>query len=136
MRCRLVAAVYNPLEDLEMIDDFVQEANERLELVADHAMAAEEGDQEAWDALRREIHTLKGAAGFVGLDSFSELCHELEDFLIRAEGRQWDAAFDLVHESCELLRDLVATVEACAHAGKPMQSEPRATVLSNRLRTG
>lgn len=124
------------LSDLEIVEDFVDEATERLDLVADHALSAESGDREAWHALRREIHTLKGAAGFLGLDAFSELCHELEDFLLRTSPSHVGDAFDTVHEAVEHLRELVDEVNEAAHQGVPLAPSARATLLSSRLRAG
>ena len=119
-----------------MVEDFVIEANERLDRVADLALTAEEGDGDSWAALQREIHTLKGAAGFLGLDQFSELCHGLEEFLLRTRpgDRRASDGFDVVHDACNLLRELVDAVERCAEDGGHLPREPRVVEIADRLK--
>lgn len=125
----------NLFDDVEMVEDFVTEATERLDRVADLALAAEEGSQDAWAALRREIHTLKGAAGFLGYDEFSELCHDLEEYLLAAtKHKELSDDFDVVHESCDVLRELTERVEACLETRAPLKKDPRVGKLRNRLR--
>jgi two-component system chemotaxis sensor kinase CheA len=44
-------------------------------------LALESGGVEQLAELRRRIHTTKGEAGMIGLDSLSGVCHAVEDFL-------------------------------------------------------
>jgi two-component system chemotaxis sensor kinase CheA len=65
----------------DFLDIFRTEATERLETIADLLMRAELGDSDssAVHALMREAHTLKGAAGMVGLSDVADDAHALED---------------------------------------------------------
>lgn len=119
-----------------MVGDFVEEAHERLERAVDLAPAAAEGNPEAWAALQREIHTLKGASGFLALDEFSELCHALEEFLVRvAPGSGHPLkGFGIVRDACNLLRDMSDMVALCAEEQKHLPEEPRAVELSLRIK--
>jgi len=70
--------------DAEFRELFRTEAAERLDTMTQLLIDAERGagDPDAVHALLREAHTLKGAAGMVGLDDVSVLAHELEDVLV------------------------------------------------------
>lgn len=78
-----------------MSDDFLEifkaEATERLETIADLLLRAERGgdsDTASVHALMREAHTLKGAAGMVGMDEVAAIAHEFENVLapVREQG--------------------------------------------------
>ncbi len=71
-------------DEAEFRELFETEAAERLDTMAELLLDAEQGSSDAAvvPALLREAHTLKGAAGMVGLAEVSELAHELEDMLI------------------------------------------------------
>ena len=70
--------------EAEFRELFETEAAERLDTMAELLLDAEQGSTDTGlvSALLREAHTLKGAAGMVGLAEVSELAHELEDMLI------------------------------------------------------
>jgi two-component system chemotaxis sensor kinase CheA len=62
----------------------VEEAKGHLERIASGLLALESApdDQAAIDAVFREAHTMKGAAGMVGMMRVSRLAHRLEDLLV------------------------------------------------------
>ncbi len=76
--------------DSELFEVFRDEADERLDRFVDELLAIERGETrpEAVDLLFREAHTIKGAAGMLGLDDVRELAHATEDVLssVRDEG--------------------------------------------------
>jgi two-component system, chemotaxis family, sensor kinase CheA len=65
------------------LDYFQMEAVERLERMSSGLVALERArdDQSLINALFREAHSLKGAAGVSGLADISEICHKMEDLL-------------------------------------------------------
>ena len=67
----------------EFLAIFRGEANGRLDDMVDSLLALEAGraGAEALDALFRDAHTIKGAAGMLGLDRMSTLAHAVEDVL-------------------------------------------------------
>ena len=69
--------------DAELADIFRQEAVERLDQMDVGLLAVEAGDAGAadLDALFRNVHTIKGAAGMLGLDDIRALAHAAEDIL-------------------------------------------------------
>jgi two-component system, chemotaxis family, sensor kinase CheA len=69
--------------DAEFIEIFRDEARERLDRIVETLLALESGSApaDAVDSLFRDTHTIKGAAGMVGLDEIGELAHAMEDIL-------------------------------------------------------
>lgn len=72
-----------PGVDPEFLAIFRDEATERLDSMVGSLLALEagEGGTEAIGALFRDAHTIKGAAGMVGLDDVRALAHAIEDIL-------------------------------------------------------
>ncbi len=69
--------------DLSLLEDFVMGAGESLEEMETALLALEStpNDNELLNTIFRAIHTIKGAAQFVGLERTSALSHALEDLL-------------------------------------------------------
>lgn len=69
------------MTDREVIETFAAEAREHLAAVEEEALALERGeeDKERVHRLYRALHTVKGAASFLGLKKPTVLCHALED---------------------------------------------------------
>src|SRR6266516_6153727 len=72
--------------DDELIDIFRDEAAERLDQMETALLAVESGDAvdagaESVDSLFRNAHTIKGAAGMLGLDDIQAIAHAVEDVL-------------------------------------------------------
>jgi two-component system chemotaxis sensor kinase CheA len=76
------------LETGELEDEFrplfVEEAKGHLERIASGLIQLESApdDKAALDGIFREAHTMKGAAGMVGMMRVSSLAHRLEDLLV------------------------------------------------------
>ncbi len=80
--------------DLSLLQDFITEAEEHLEEM-ESSLLQLETDPDNRDILNdifRSMHTIKGAAQFVGLEKISELSHKLENLLdlLRKNGEQLD----------------------------------------------
>ena len=62
----------------------MEEAKGHLERIASGLLTLEStpDDQAAIDGIFREAHTMKGAAGMVGMMRVSRLAHRLEDLLV------------------------------------------------------
>ena len=74
--------------DAELTDIFRDEAAERLDQMDTALLAVESGDAgaESVDSLFRNAHTIKGAAGMLGLDDIRALAHAVEDVLAGVRG--------------------------------------------------
>ena len=69
--------------DASMLPDFIVEAAEHLEEMETSLLQLEQDyeGKEILDEIFRSIHTIKGAAQFVGIERVSELSHKLENLL-------------------------------------------------------
>ncbi|PHS18703.1 MAG: hybrid sensor histidine kinase/response regulator [Blastopirellula sp.] len=72
-------------EDQEIIDEFVIESNEHLSHVETQLLTIESNgdniDVDLVNMVFRAIHSIKGAAGFLGLVKINDLAHSLENIL-------------------------------------------------------
>lgn len=67
----------------EFINEFIEEAESHLQMVETGLLAMEEGkiNKENINNIFRSIHSIKGTAGFFGLDRIVELAHIMENLL-------------------------------------------------------
>ncbi len=67
--------------DDEILQDFLVEAGEILELLGEQLVELEQSpeDLELLNAIFRGFHTIKGGAGFLALDPLVAVCHKAED---------------------------------------------------------
>lgn len=72
-----------PQVDEDMIDPFIDECTERLEGLAGKLLALEESPHDASlvNEIFRDLHTVKGSSGFVGLRRMNRLAHAAEDLV-------------------------------------------------------
>jgi two-component system chemotaxis sensor kinase CheA len=75
------------LLDDELIDEFVAESREHLRAIEPDLLTMEKGGKdlsaEVINRVFRAIHSIKGAAGFLALDSMKDLSHTMESVLMR-----------------------------------------------------
>lgn len=86
----------------DLVSTFQQEAEELLASIGDALgkLRAQPDDRSLAEPLRRHVHTLKGAAGMVGLRNASKLSHRLEDCLDRLHS----GGAESLEQACELLQ--------------------------------
>lgn len=69
----------------EILDEFISESNEHLEHIENYLInfeqASEEESKELIKEIFRAIHSIKGAAGFMGYETMNELAHTMETLL-------------------------------------------------------
>ena len=72
-----------PTVDEDMLDLFFQEADERLDALSTKLLELEDrpDDGEYIRELFRDLHTLKGSSGMVGLRAMNQLAHAAEDLV-------------------------------------------------------
>ncbi|SEM27148.1 two-component system, chemotaxis family, sensor kinase CheA [Luteibacter sp. UNCMF331Sha3.1] len=118
--------------DNELLNVFLIEARELLESLGEQLVDLESspGDVELLNAVFRAFHTVKGGAGFLGLNPMVELCHRAEDLLNEARNGAivLDAGFmDALLESLDLLNDMMRAADGAV----PIEPAPRS--LLDRL---
>lgn len=79
-------------QDDELIEIFIEESKEHLEGIEDNLLTLEEQganiDDDLINKVFRAIHSIKGAAGFFGLDATKMLAHTTENVLGRIRKRE------------------------------------------------
>ena len=148
----------------EFVEIFRDEASGRLDRIVETLLAVESGHPpvDAVDLLFREIHTIKGAAGMVGLKETHDLAHTIEDIALATRTRVRRASFhsrSSVAGGCsfapacrgqrrfgrgtgralgagEPIATIVAEIEASAAALGPNEEKPQAVSFPSSERLG
>ncbi|KJV36311.1 chemotaxis protein CheA [Luteibacter yeojuensis] len=118
--------------DNELLNVFLIEARELLETLGEQLVDLEASpeDSDLLNAVFRAFHTVKGGAGFLGLNAMVELCHRAEDLLNEARNGAIvlnAGLMDALLESLDLLNDMMRA----ADAGVAIEAAPRS--LLDRL---
>ena len=149
--------------DEEILQDFLVESGEILELLSEQLVDLEQNpdDMDLLNAIFRGFHTVKGGAGFLQLDALVECCHVAENVfdILRNGKRRVNAelmdvvlqALDVVNEmfdqcrsrdplvpaSASLLAALaiyaVPESEAPAPASAPVAEEPKGDITDDEF---
>jgi two-component system chemotaxis sensor kinase CheA len=103
----------------ELLRDFESEAQERLERLEELLLAAPSaapgGVRELVDGIRRELHTLKGNAGMMGLGDLQAAAHAMEDLVGDLESPR--PRVERLLAALDHLRALLKAVAAAGAAG-------------------
>lgn len=106
------------MEDNELLADFVVEANEHLADIENQFLAIEEAapnvDADLVNEVFRAIHSIKGAAGFLGLRTVNDLSHNLENVLNMMRNEELaptSAIVDDMLKGADALKGLIEDVE-------------------------
>ncbi len=102
--------------DKEMWQDFVIEVQENLEEFEPNLLLLEQqpGDRSILNDCFRNMHSIKGAANYMGFSKMAELAHKIENLMDMA--RQGEApldqrAFDLIFKAVDWFRKLLDDIE-------------------------
>lgn len=105
-------------EDDETLQMYVEESLEHLGDIETDLLALEEQGEEIDDELINNVfraaHSVKGGAGFMGLDVIKELSHNLENILGLVRDRELIPTSDIISillRSFDKLRELISNVE-------------------------
>ncbi len=84
--------------DFNLLQDFMEEAYEHLEEMESSLLRMEENpdDEDILNDIFRSVHTIKGAAQFVGIERISELTHKLENLLDRLRQKELAPSMEVV----------------------------------------
>ncbi|WP_306591384.1 chemotaxis protein CheA [Geothrix sp. 21YS21S-4] len=131
------------LDDPSFYEDFLIEAQEHFEQIETNFLALEEspGDLDLLNAIFRSIHTIKGAAGFLGLQKVQALAHVGEsvlDDLRKARMELNERVMELLFETVDMLKVLVDDVRVQVRKqGEPEDPDPSELIRSlEALRKG
>lgn len=101
--------------DEEILQDFLVEAGEILELLSEQLVELENrpNDSDLLNAIFRGFHTVKGGAGFLQLEALVTCCHIAENVfdILRKGERQVDAELmDVVLQALDCINSMFAQV--------------------------
>ena len=103
--------------DEDVLDMFIEESREHLEDVETNMLEIEEMgedlDTELVNKVFRAAHSIKGSAGFLGLDNIKELAHKIEnvlDLIRNGELIPDSEIVDIILDSFDYLRDMLENV--------------------------
>ncbi len=103
--------------DDEILQDFLVEAGEILELLSEQLVDLEQSpeDVDLLNAVFRGFHTVKGGAGFLALDAMVDTCHVCEDvfnLLRQGERSVTPALMDAVLQGLDCVQIMFAEVQS------------------------
>lgn len=95
----------------ELQEIYQEEAEQHLRVIYQSLdlLRQDSSDREALSALRRSAHTLKGAAGAVGVETVTRLAHRMEDLLEQLAARDsalTETQTQLLLATADMLQDL------------------------------
>ncbi len=102
-------------DDMEILVDFVSEAEENLETIEVNLIDLEQdpANKDIINYIFRPFHTIKGVSGFLALTKINTLAHTTENFLDSARSGDFlinDIATDAILESVDTLKNLLVRV--------------------------
>ncbi len=128
-----------PEEDAPLVLDFIAEANEHIE-TAESALLEIENEPDNGELVNkifRSFHTIKGMAGFLNLTDIGSLAHSSENLLDMARKGQLVLAGDIsdvVFESVDMLKAMIATLKTSLEAGRSIPSQSGLSSLLEALK--
>ena len=113
--------------DSELRDDFLVEAGELVQRLGEQLIELEASphDRELLNAVFRVFHTVKGGAGFLGVEPMVQLCHCAEELLNDARNGKLvlnSAHMDALLEALDLLNGMMAALASGAAMSPPPQA--------------
>ncbi|HKJ99122.1 MAG TPA: Hpt domain-containing protein, partial [Desulfotignum sp.] len=128
-------------DDMEILIDFVSEAQENLETIEVNLIDLEQdpANMEIINNIFRPFHTIKGVSGFLSLNKINRLAHATENLLDSARSGEFvinDIATDAVLESVDTLKQLMEKVSEGINTGfMPRDDDIDVDTLRDKLQT-
>jgi len=111
--------------DDEILQDFLVEAGEIIELLGEQLVELEQSpnDLDLLNAIFRGFHTVKGGAGFLAIDPLVEICHSAEDVfnVLRQGDRQVSA--DLMDVILQVVDVVIEMFNQVRSGNEPTSAE-------------
>ena len=126
-------------DDIELVADFITEAAEHIEAAEAGLLEIESNpeDSEAINLIFRAFHTIKGMAGFLNLADLGSLAHVSENLLDlsrKGELKLVGASMNVVFESLDLLKAMIAELKAAIEDTKIVPPTPALPALLEKLK--
>jgi len=122
----------------EILQDFLVEAGEILDLLSEQLVDLERSpeDLDLLNAVFRGFHTVKGGAGFLGLNALVEVCHRAEDVfnLLRQGERQVNPQLmDTILQVTDVVNDMMDQIRS---GEDPNEAEPELLQALEAIQSG
>jgi two-component system chemotaxis sensor kinase CheA len=114
----------NIMTDLSLLQDFVTETVEHLEEMEGNLLQLESdpGNRETLNDIFRSVHTIKGAAEYMGLERIAELSHKLENLLDLMRHNERSATSQII-DLLMAARDRLGLLATDLHQNQREQTE-------------
>jgi two-component system chemotaxis sensor kinase CheA len=122
-------------DDEEILQDFLVEAGEILELLSEQLVKLENrpDDRDLLNAIFRGFHTVKGGAGFLQLNEMVECCHVTENLFDILRNGKRDVTPDLMDYVLKALDTVNEQFEATQQRQPPPSASPELLAALERL---
>src|SRR3972149_9552623 len=121
----------------DIINDFITEATEGLDLLDQKFIELEKppGDTALLNEIFRSIHTIKGAAGFLGFQQMVDVTHVTEDVLNKlrkGEMQVTSCIMDAILQTVDLIKVILGNIRD--KNGREENTAPAGAVPNDLLR--
>lgn len=121
--------------DEDILQDFLVEAGEILELLSEQLVELENNpdDTELLNAIFRGFHTVKGGAGFLSMTELVDACHGAENVfdLLRQGVRKVNSELmDVILQALDTINEMFATIQS---REKPEPANPELLAVLHKL---
>ena len=121
--------------DEDILQDFLVEAGEILELLSEQLVQLENNpdDTELLNAIFRGFHTVKGGAGFLGMNELVDACHGAENVfdLLRQGVRKVNSELmDVILQALDTINEMFSTIQS---REKPEPASPELLATLHKL---
>jgi len=121
--------------DEDILQDFLVEAGEILELLSEQLVELENNpeDTELLNAIFRGFHTVKGGAGFLAMTELVDACHGAENVfdLLRQKVRTVNSELmDVILQALDTINEMFATIKS---REQPVPADPQLLETLHKL---
>jgi len=122
-------------EDDEILQDFLVEAGEILDLLSEQLVELEQrpDDYDLLNAIFRGFHTVKGGAGFLQLNPLVDCCHEAENVFDILRNGQRTVTSDLMDVILQALDTVNEMFTAVRNGQEPVAATPDLLATLHKL---
>ena len=125
--------------DASLLAEFISESKEHLEAANSQLLAleADHANREALNSVFRAFHTMKGIAGFLGLEEISQLAHDTENLLDRVRKEELEMSetiMDVSFEGLDMMLRLIDAVRHSLESGTDLARQSDLPALLDRVR--
>jgi two-component system chemotaxis sensor kinase CheA len=121
--------------DEEILQDFLVEAGEIIELLSEQLVDLEQrpDDNDLLNAIFRGFHTVKGGAGFLQLNPLVDCCHEAENVFDILRNGQRSVTSDLMDVVLQALDSVNEMFNAVRSGQEPQAADPDLLATLHKL---